>query len=342
MGRRMTRGRWRAVWVLMGAAAVAMGGCAASPGSGRSESVTYAEADLARRLLESVHAQSIEQIIACSQDDDPFMRANAIEASQYLPDRVVPLVQLALEDSHEAVRFAALATVGRRRLTVVAPVARTYLSDPSRSVRAAAIFALAKCGQAVDRTPLAAMLADPDLGVRGNAAMLVGMMDDPTAVPMLKDMAKAPMQRIGPAKAAIVRLQFAEAIARLGDDSNLSAIRAGAYSKIGEVRVLAVTMMGELNDQAMAPAIAVMLSEPPMELQVAAAATLAKFGDPSGLRVVMLASHSALALQRHQAALALGYFDAPGAVRVLTRLLNDEDRRVRLSAAAAICRRLGG
>ena len=289
--------------------------------------------------LNEVFPQAVEQVLASSRSQDPFLRANALEAGQHLPQRIIPMVQLALGDAHPAVRFASASVLGKLRLDAISSAVTPLLNDPSPSVRAAAIFALYRCGQSVDVSAMAQMLTSSDPSVRGNAAMLLGQMDDRNTIAMIKDLAKSPLPRASAAQEVIVRLQIAEAVVNLGDDSALNVLRAGIYSQFDEVRVLAVTMLGQQNDQRMAKAIAQLLSQPPIELQIAAAGTLAQLGlRQPGLAVVLGACDSKTPTIRAQAALSLGYFSDKNAAQALIGLLDDPHEQVRLSAAAGIIR----
>lgn len=287
---------------------------------------------------EQLQTVAIDQILTCAQAQDPFLRANAIEAAQHLPQRVMPLVQRGLDDPHPAVRFAALATAGKLQLIQLAPACARLLEDDATAVRAAALFALRRCGQKIDITPLAQMLISQDPSLRGNVAMLLGMMGDPSATPMLKELARYPMPRASAVQEAIVRIQTAEALVKLGDDSALSALRSGAFAQFDEVRVLAVSMMGQLHDQRMEKAFIGMLDQPPIELQIAAAASLAHTRRFDGLSIVLNACDSQFPTVRAQAAIALALFPRPQAQPSLEKLLTDPDQTVRLAAAAAVCR----
>lgn len=291
-----------------------------------------------RQLLEDGHDRAIRQIVESSHSSSPFLRANAIEAGMSLPKRIVPLVQLGLDDPHPAVRFATGAVMAKLRLGEVAPTVRRLLDDPSASVRIAAIWALYVCDQPVDVNPMSAMLASTDPTVRGNAAMALGDMRIPNTVAMLKELARVPMHRTSAVREAIVRLQIAEAIVKLGDESALNALRAAVYSQFDEVRVLAVSMLGQLADQRMEKAIAQMMLEPPIELQVAAAGALARMGKHDGFPVVVDAGDSDIPTVRAQAAMTLGSFPDELAAQALLTLLDDVEEQVRLSAAAAIVR----
>ncbi len=306
---------------------VALSGCEPTPRTGSDKPVA---------ATPNLRPKAIEQIIASARSSDPFLRANAIEAAQTLPDRVRPLTQLGLTDQHPAVRFAALMTLGKVKLNDLANAARPLLEDENPSVRAAAIYALRRTGARVDLTPLSAMLASQDPALRGNAAMVVGLLGDPGAIPMLKETAQVPIPRANAAQDAIIRLQVAEAIVTLGDASMLDAIRAGAYSQFDEVRVLAVTLMGQLGDRRFEKAVGTMLENPPVELQLAAAGALARFGHADGLPVIEVAAGSQIDAVRAQAAMTLGLFPISQAAPTLAKLLDDPVEQVRLAAAAAV------
>ncbi len=288
------------------------------------------------------HTRALLIVLEATDSEDPFLRANAVEAIQPIEKRLLPVIQLALDDPHPAVRFAALATIGKLQLEPLSPQARRFLKDESPSVQAAAMFALDRCHQPVDISPMAAMLTSQDPRLRSNVAMLIGYNGDPSAAPMLRELAKTPMPRASAVQEAIVRIQIAEALVRLGDDSSLSALRAGAYSQFDEVRILAVTAMGELQDRRMERALFQLVSMPPIELQIAAAGALAQMGRfQEGVDIVLEASQSDIPTVRAQAALTLGHFPDLRARQAIESLLDDPVQQVRLSASAAVLRSLG-
>jgi HEAT repeat protein len=280
--------------------------------------------------------QARTQVEQSAASPDPYLRSNAMEALGHAGQTPVDLLRRGVNDEHRAVRFAALVMAGRLQARELADDARTRLADPDASVRAAARFALARCGQPVSLTPLSGMLASPEPATRANAAMLLGMLGDRSAVPMLKELAATPMTRASAVQIALVRLQVAEALVQLGDEAALDAIRSGLYSPFDEVRVLAVTLMGKLGDRRMESALAELLDKPPVELQIAAAASLARLARPQALPVLRTAAESKLTAVRAQAAFALSHFpgDEPRALR--QALLHDPEEQVRLAAAAAV------
>ena len=284
--------------------------------------------------------RAIREVLAASKAEDPFLRANAIEAMRPMPDRARPLVKLGVDDPAAVVRFAALMTAAELRMQDVGASAKSRLGDPSRSVRAAAIYACQVAGEPIDPTPLADMLASRGPDVRANAVMVVSRLDQPGAIAMIKEATRAPTRRASAEERAITRVQVAEAVVRLGDEKSLDAIRAAAYSPFDEVKVLAILTLGRLEDKAMAAALAPMLKNEPIEIRLAAARSLGQMGEVNGLQTAIEGSRSERAPVRAQAAFALADIPHERSREVLVALLEDASPQVRLSAAAGVIERV--
>ena len=288
----------------------------------------------------SLEQKAIDRVLVALRSEDAFLRANAIEAAAFLPERTESLVRIGLQDQSPVVRFASLATVGRLKLRELVPAAQRLSTDRDASVRAAALFALSQCGQRVDLSPMASLLASAEPTTRANVAMLMGLSGDPSAIPLLKEVARVRLKKANPQRAAVIRLQIAEAVVRLGDEESIDAIEAAAFSQFDEVRVLAVLTLGRLQDRQVEPALVGMLRQPPIELQLAAAQALAMMDRRGrGLGMVLQAADSQVTTIRAQAAIVLGYFQDPKAADKLAAMLDDPQAQVRIAAAAAALRR---
>ncbi|MEM9882330.1 MAG: HEAT repeat domain-containing protein [Planctomycetota bacterium] len=283
--------------------------------------------------------RAVAVLLEASRSDDALLRMHAVEGAAAMPERALPMVQLALQDTNPAVRFAAWVTTGRLRLDSLAGRAEAAAADEAEPayVRAAAVFAAHRGGREADLGRLASMLYSDDPRLRSNAALLFGLMDDtPAAVPVLVDAAEAPLLRSEPVERELFRLQLAEALLNLGQTESLKALRGAAYSNEDEVRVLAVVMLGRAQDRGMRGNLTTFLARDPVELRLAAAEALARMGYLDGLPVMLSASESPSATLRSQAAFALGQAAADAeAVARLTLLLDDASPRVRVAAAAA-------
>ncbi len=306
-----------------------------------------------QQMLAAARQRAVDQVLLSARSDNPFMRANAIEAAQNLPDRVQPLVQLALEDRATVVRFAALMTVGQLRLGHLLPSVEPHLTDPNNSVRMAAMFAMHQCGRTVDLSPLAEMVVSQDPVTRRNSVMILGMMGEPSAIGLIKDGMRKPLEKEHPVHYALARVMAAEAIAKLAAAQQgeryreeeleaLHALRAGIWSNEDEVRVLSLLILARLGDRSQRPAVEGLLAEPPIEMQLAAAEYLARTGQPAGVDMVVATSRHNRPAIRAQAATTLGLIDQPNAVTTLIGMLDDSEELVRLAAATAILQKLGG
>ena len=328
----------------------------------------------ASQLLAEARPKAIQEVLAASRSDDPFLRSNAIEAMQSDPERVLPLLQLGLNDESPVVRFAALVSVGKLGLVELGPSSARHLHDPSPSVRAAAMYAAKSAGLEPSLNELPVMLTDQSPVVRRNAAMVIGLMGgDRSTIDMLKDLAKTPMPRADSVQQAVNRLLIAQAILRLGDEDTLDTIRAGVYSASLEVRAEAITMLGEAKDYQMTSAFVPLLKDDTIEVRLAAATTLARLGRDDGLNVLLEGANfsadkvreaakaylredsrtataeafrrllndpqqcEAVAVAvRSQSAFGLAQLRGTAAAKQLIRLLGDPSQQVRVSAAAAI------
>jgi len=289
---------------------------------------------------------AVDLLLQAADSTNPLLRANAVEALQVDRDHIEAVVRVALGDENRGVRFIAAMTVGQLRLDTIAHLAEPLLMDESDSVRAAAIYALRQCGRRPDRNPLAQMIMSDDPEVKGNAALVLGELGDSSAIPMLREAVRTKMARAPVARVRIVDLQIAEAMVKLGAESELQVIRAALFApeEQGEIAVLACQLCGRLRDQTYAATLLDMAtrtgrSREPAEIRLAAAQALAQM-QPSQLPLhVPLAyvDHQSWEL-RMQAATTLGWLGGPAAMEPLRVLLDDANPLVQVAAAGAVLR----
>ncbi len=303
------------------------------------------------------HDRAIEMIVTASLGDIPALRANAIEAMHVVPERCKPLAERGLTDPNPGVRFAAVVTAGMLDMRNTVPAIHPLLNDENTSVRAAALYALYVLGEDIDISPMADMLLNSqDPTLRSNIALLLGLIGEDSAIPLLKQAAKAPMPRISKERVAVMRCQIAEAIVKLGSDTELATIRASLYSPIGEVQVLAINTIGAVGDQPGATGLQTLLDDHPAEVRLAAAASIARVVRTGRLRetgsgqvlvrledrarpIVFEYAVSPIDPLRAQAAFAMGWYDDDATLRALIGLLDDSSPQVRIAAAASVLRR---
>lgn len=303
----------------------------------------------------ALRQQALALLLKTADSTNPMLRANAIEALHYAPDQLGPILQSALGDANRGVRFVAAMSVGELKLKKLAPLLEPLLHDESQSVQAAAIYGLRRCGRRVDLNPLAQMLRSDDPEVKGNAALVLGELGEPTAISMLRQSVGRGMRLAAPARRRVVELQLAEAMVKLGAHNQIDVIRAALFATAdeGEFVVLACQMCGELQDGGVLQDLINMVNRSgkmkrPPEIRLAAVQAIAEI-DPSRVPgdLAQAYSGSQYADLRAQAAHALGAMGRPrgassgnpaAVLPYLARLLEDESPAVQIAAAGAILR----
>lgn len=276
------------------------------------------------------------------------LRANAIEGLEGAPEVLEEVVRVALGDPNRGVRFAAVMTVGRRGLCGLLPLVDPLREDPSASVRAAALFAVDRCTGRAPLGPLAEFVASIDPEVRGNAAMILGEIGNPGAIPLLRQAVRVESRRVTVNRNRMIDLQVAESLVRLGEEQEIDVIRAAVFAPAeqGELAAFACILLGRLKDAAYLPTLAEIARREgrdarPAEVRLAAAMAVAML-DPerAPVEVAMAYAASGMFAVRAQAALSLGWMADPRAVPALERLLRDGNPLVQIAAAASILRQL--
>jgi hypothetical protein len=309
-----------------------------------------AEQDIALEALEpemrsqAVRDTSIDLLLQASRSENPLLRANALEALQHAPQVAEAVVRRGLVDDNRGVRFVAAMTIGRLNMKHLSHLLEPLLEDESESVRAAAMFGMKQCGYNVDLNPLATFLSTGDAEVKANAALVLGEIGDPSAIPLLRSALGKGLQMASPIRARIVDLQIAEAIVKLGDLSQIEGIRAALFSPVeqGELTALAALICGRVHDEGSLPTLLDLATtkgdrRQPPEIRLAATMAIAQI-DPNRAPIDVPLSFikSASPELRSQAALTLGYIGGPEAEESAYSLLSDDNPLVQLASAGAI------
>lgn len=349
--------------VLIGSLATGGVGCAARgrtgrpPGTGLPANV-MGPRESAKHYADPVHLsqlreQSIDILRRAAEGPDAQLRANAIEALATAPGRAEPHVASALRDANPGVRSVGAMLTGRLRLTALESEVRALQHDPSPFVRASSLYARAQVRAGVDLSPLAQILfTSPSYRVRSHVAFILGELGDPSAVEMIREAARLPIARGQEGEARLFGLQVAEALARLGVREEVEVIRAALYPSRPEeleATALAVQIIGQLGDKSAVGDLInlVEYKDPegnrmPAEVRLAAAASLARLGQPRGTYIADEEFGNARPAIRAQVAAVygdLGLVENLGKVR---RMLEDPSGLVQVSAAAAVLRIAAG
>jgi len=335
---------------------MAIGGCSSQPSAGRTsrsspaEPVVLSYRDPVSRS--QLRERALEVLMAASTSEWAQERANAIEGLLEAPSRVEAVAAAGLKDENEGVRSVSAMVVGRAGLSALAPAVRPLLRDPSPYVRASAIFALARLGEQVDQGPLAEILFNHSSArVRAHAAYVIGQIGNDSALPMLGDAARRRTPGASEIEQKLLQLQIAEAMVRLGDRSQLDAIRAAlhpARPEDLEATALAAQIIGSLGDRDSIDRLIYLSAyrgqqgtQPPAEVMLAVAGALSELGVGGGTAFADEYASSPNEALRAQAAYLYGQVGKEENLDKLARLMEDPGGLTRISAATATLRILG-
>jgi HEAT repeat protein len=207
---------------------------------------------------ETVHARAMNILSEALESNDPFMRANAIESMKYAPRADLAFaVRIGLGDENRGVRFVSAMLIGESKLCDNALLLQPLIHDQSESVQAAVLYSLYRCGEQVNLNPLVHMLNSEDPELRGNAALVLGRMNNPSAIAVLHAASHDVMEGILPIRRRLINLQLSEALVILGEKDELQVIRAAVFSSASEAEVtaLACQILGRLHDLTVLPTL---------------------------------------------------------------------------------------
>lgn len=301
-----------------------------------------------------IRERALSYLVQAASDPDAQTRANAIESLMLAPARLFPLLPAALSDTNLGVRSVACVAAGKLRWCEQPALLHALLGDSSDFVRASAMFALARCDESTDLTPLASLLfGAPRVGLRSHTAFLLGEIGNPSALPMLRQASSARIPRASEVELRLLQLQIAEAMFKLGDDSQLPTLHGALFvarPEDLEATVLATQILGQIGSRKSAPDLVNLLawkdetgSQMPAEVRLAAAAALGQIGVPETTSgrpetVALQYMESSTPAIRAQAAAVFGYCGGNASISALLRLWKDPDPQVRVAAAGALVR----
>lgn len=193
-------------------------------------------------------ARALDAVLPRFDDEAPMVREVAVIAAAQLRDpRALPRVRRALADTHPQVRFQA-------------------------------VISLAELDGEGARVALFTALADDDAAVRGNAAAALATLDaDPATADRLAKLLRDPD--------ANVRVEAALALAKAGDLRAAKELARHLDNDRAFEVIEAIAALGA-RDRADDLAKVARAFLRPLDLKAAAAAALAKLGDPRGAAVL--------------------------------------------------------
>jgi HEAT repeat protein len=312
-----------------------LGGCATTP----PQEVSINQRQLKRQALECLKG-------AVSYPHNPAVRLEAVEALESSGcEEGKPWIRLALLDEHPGVRFAACVAAGRLSDRLAQQTLGERAGDQDPSVRVGALFALHRLGDTSRTGWMPGYLLDhDDPTVRRNAALVLGLLEEPGAIKVL-----ARAMKDGDAG---VRHHALEAMARLGNPEARQELSFMTSAGVGSEEVFAINALAGTSDPIYQDAFLYKLETAThLETKLAAARGLGLLGCDDGFRVALSALRAdrprfndpkdppevQVLRARQLAAAALGAIGRVDALPALKDLLEGEsDPRIEVSAARAI------
>lgn len=294
---------------------------------------------------QKVEQRALLALTLATRDPAAAVRVQAIESLQEGAPRVgVRYFTEALEDEYPGVRFAALMALGSLRYAPARDMIGARRNDADPHVRLAARFALCRLGDASGVPEIVSALRSArSAAVRGNAALILGRLGDTGAIGALRGALKEQDES--------VRLQVLEAMALLGDKKAVGELGLIAYSSTGPKMVLALLALGDARRSELRNLFLEQFEAAGYdEVRLAAAAALARIGEPVGVAFAMdrlrnyRPERTGVDTPEQQAArvrilatVVLGAARDPAALSSLDDVLrNETNESVRVAAARAV------
>jgi HEAT repeat protein len=286
-------------------------------------------------------SKQADEILRQSLDDNNSrIRTNAVEVigTAQLYD-YIDLIEPLLSDDIVPVRFAAAVAAGDTKYKPFAVKLVELTKAPDENTRLAAAYALYKLGHSDMFRTLGQAISSADLDVRANAALLLGKCGNKDAIKLL--------QWAMQAKDSDDRVHFAsiEALARLGDKDIYPKLWSMILNINADDRIFGIQALGALGTEQAKNALITKLSDDVVEVRLAAAEQLGKFGLTTGEPEVLDVFVKNLSDKKDPtsaerinclAALAICQIKTPSLTAYLPMLLKDNSKTVRLAAAKAV------
>jgi HEAT repeat protein len=277
------------------------------------------------QLMESAR----KEIHAALRSNDEITRSNAVEAVQRGIGRDgAEQILAALDDRHPLVQFAATMAVGSLQLNEAHERLLDLVEHEDPMVQIGARFALHRMGNTTFSHDLEKFAVDGSSAIRGTTVMALGMLRETSALKILRYLRRDPD--------GAVRLQVAEAMWRLGDESALPTLVAASISQYPDDQMLALQALAGPQDRRVMEHVRSKLVTEYDEVALVAARAVGELGSDDGYGVALRGARSADPRQKVLAAMAFGAIGRSDAQPILAEMLKDPNQPVRLAAATAL------
>jgi HEAT repeat protein len=274
--------------------------------------------------------------------EDALMRCHALESLAETGGLEIPgKIRKYLYDPVPAVRFAAAVAAGDVRDNSARPLLLRMLQDENISVKLAAGYGLEKLGDKRFEAWFDGALAGSDARLCGQACFLISKLGNEGVRQNSRVKLWKVLRKKG--QTVQVRLQAAEALARLGEEKILKQLLVYASSGYADDRLIAISGLEYLGGADVYAMLTVLADDPQIEVQLAAIRALGKLADEKDLEFARRSMFyrdeqgdaETAERVRGLAALALGRIGKNSDSNYLYRAMADRSEYIRLIAAKA-------
>jgi HEAT repeat protein len=288
----------------------------------------------------ALQADAVKEVQSALHSTDEVLRGNAIETLKdtHLPKADEQIVA-ALDDRSLFVRKAAAMAAGELRLKAALPKLQPLLdgdmgSTPQEATaadqqRMAAIFAMHRLGNTQYSQELVVDAADNRSVIRRDAAFIMGLLNEKSAIPILEQMLRRDAD-------VNVRLEAGEALWRLGDEKGEDVLISATISAVASDQMIAALALAEPRDSRVLGHIESMFGSNIPDVDLVAARACGMLGSDEGYAYAVKGSDSKDLREQALAALAFGDIGRVDAQPHLKKLLASDNPNVRLAAAKAL------
>jgi len=280
-------------------------------------------------------------LLQAAAGKEAALRCNALETLAQLKTdaEMQKLVLQALQDKLPAVRFAAVVALGDMKDRSSRRPLEQLLWDREPSVKMAAGYALEKLGDTRFKKWYDAALFGKDSHLKSQACLLLGKLGQTT----LRSDSRAKLWQVlrQPKQDAVVKLQAAEALAKLGDTKVLTKLLAFAGSGYADDRMMAISGLGYMAGENAYAMLVTLADDAQLEVRLSAIRALGPRAEEKDLTLVRRSlrytdpgSDATVTTRvRSLAVLALGKIGRQSDANLLYQAMSDPSPYVQVAAA---------
>ncbi len=229
---------------------------------------------------QQLEARLKDTILQMIQSNNAYLRCHALETLALAKiDLDSPaLIHERMFDNATAVRFAAAMAAGDMQDYSAKPLLEQMLRENNPSVKMAAAYALEKMGDKRFSKWYDKILMGNDDNYSSQACLILGRLGNKG----IRQNSRSKLWRViqKDNQSAAVRLQAAESLAKLGDKTILKNLLVYSSSGFASDRILAISGLSYLTDNAVHSMLAALAEDDQIEVQLSAIRALKHLAEP--------------------------------------------------------------